>query len=938
MLSLILSLALVLPSPSWHAPSPSPSLPGQIYKVETTSQPPPSNAPLVYSYTTTAGSDESFLLLGENMDGSLYLWGPSARSPYGQAWQVKIQYSSPNLLIATIPQEVLDGLYIVWPEKNQIFGRPIRINAPQPYWCTPDIAHPGDMVRIFGQCLAHLPDEKTAFVYLCQEGKEGLWAKVIEADRYALQFQLPPQLPPGNYQVWVHAGYGGDWGWGGPVRIKVAENPKPSRERRFRGGDLQAFIEQVAQEGGGIVNLPEGEFEIRGILRIPKGVVLKGAGRDETIIKVTSDASYHRNFLLTVKGRWNQAVGGIHNRGDTLEYKLPAEKEGEWTVWMRYAADNAPWQISDMGGRTVLIANKEQPVPLLNLPNTGSWNRFAWSKVGKIRLEKGVNRLRWVNREGGGLNIDAFLFAKDPSWVPPPQGFPSPSPDVLILQAEDVVSVQSPEAYIPSEGRAGIWIMGDDSGVMDLTLLGSSLINIGIAVYHLDDPVQWLDNIRIENVRVVDIGGKEGENRALYIRYARHITVKNCDLTGGCPLYLSGVRQGQFITNRLRGVSRIGPNATGAIQARTEPLSQCVIERNIVLCPPGGGPTSARLIWLSTGGGSVNDNYIAYNRGENPRFGDIAGTDQNVGETVLLESCMRYAYYGEPETVGPDSITLPQTAPFLPPTENSGEFEPIASEYYVVVLGGKGMGQVRRVVERKDRTFLLDGVWDVPPDRDSKILLTTLFARNLLIGNETFNGMAGLQLWIGGWENVFARNRIANQRRQGIFLYSATSTLDVEMPATWNRGIGVLLFNTVEYNWAETTGDGVLLYADNQGKPVEWPRAIGNIIRHNTMVGSRFSGINITGSLSEDGNPSVWGTIVEFNFCRDQRRGIALDSGVLGAIIRRNLIYFWDPALLDGKSVGLWLEGRGIIEGDNNVEGPMGEESPQGVIREKRER
>ncbi len=937
MLSLILATALSLPMPTiWPTPSPSPTnLPGQYYKLELISEVAP-NAPIVYSHTTTAKSDESFLLIGENLGDSLYFWGPSAHSPFGQPWRVKVQYSSPDFLIATIPQEVLDGLYIVWPEKNGVRGRPVRLNAPQPYWCTPNVAHPKETIRIFGQCLAHLPDERTAFIYICQEGKRGTWAKVVEVDRYAVRFQIPPELMPGDYQVWVHAGYGGNWGWGGPIKIRVVKREQPLKERKFVGGHLQAFIDEVAEEGGGIVKLPEGEYEIKGLLRVPKGVILKGEKADATIIKVTTDASCYNHFLLPSKGVWGQAVGGIHNKGDVLEYQILVPEEGEWTVWMRYAADNTPYQINDMGGRTTLTANEDKPVPLMNLPNTGSWESFVWSKAGKIKLKKGYNRIRWTNMEGGGLNIDAFVFVLNSSWSPPKVGVPLPSPDTLILQAEDVTSVKAKEVYLSSKGSAGVWIMGDHSGLFDLTLAGSNLINIGIAVGS-PDPLQWLEGISIGNVKVVDIGGKEKENCALYIHHVNNIKVENCDLTGCCPLYLSGIRQGQFISNKLRGVSR-WRNATGAIQGRTEPLSQCVIENNTVICPPGGGPTSERLIWVSTGKGSVNDNYIAYNKAENPRFGGIAGMDQNVGEMILLESCMRYAYYGKPEAVGTNSITLPPTL-FLPPKEDAGEFEPITSEYYVVVLEGKGMGQVRRVVGREERAFQLDRAWDVLPENNSKVLLTTLFARNLLIGNETINGMSGLQLWIGGWENVFARNRVGNQRRQGIFLFAATSTLEPQMPASWNRGIGVLLFNIVEYNWVETTSEGVLLYVDNGGQPVEWPRAIGNIIRHNTMVNSRFNGINVAGGANSDGNPSVLGTIVEFNFCRDQRTGIAMNPSVRGAIIRRNLLYFWDPHLLDGKSVGLRLQGKDIIvEDTNNVEGPAGEENPQGVIREESKR
>ncbi|MBC7326842.1 right-handed parallel beta-helix repeat-containing protein [bacterium] len=940
MISFLIAVSLALPFPpvisSYAAPS-ADVIPGQIYRVEAPGES-ALGAPVIYSYTPTAMSDESFVIVGENLGDSLFVWGPSAHSPYGQSWQVKIQFSSPNLCIATLPQDALDGLYIVWPGRNGVWGKPIRLNAPQPYWCTPDVAHPGDSVRVFGQCLAHLPDERVAYVYITKSGKRGIWAEVEEADRYAVRFRVPEQLNPGEYEVWVHAGYGGNLGWGGPVKLRVVKKQRPLPEREFRGGDLQSFIERVASEGGGIVKIPEGKYELKAMLKVPEGIFLKGEGLDKTELIVSSDPSHLQAFSIPVEGRWGQAVGGIHNKGDSLEYEITVPEAGEWTIWLRYAADNAPFQLEDMGGRTTLTANDEKPLVLLNLPNTGDWGKFVWSKVGKIILKKGRNHLRWVNQEGGGLNIDAFLFAKDPSWKPPEAGFPKESENIVILQAENVISASGREIHIPSEGRAGIWLMGDNCGVSDLTLRGSMLVNIGIAVRH-PDPLKWLDSLKIESVRVFDIAGKEGENCPIFIRQAKHIKVIDCDLTGGCPLYISGgASQGEFIGNKLRGVSRIGPNATGAIQGRTEPFSQCVIEKNTLICPPAGGPTSARLIWISTGRGSVDDNYIAYNRAENPRFGDIAGTDQNVGEMILLESCMRYAYYGNPEEVDELSVTLPANAPFLPPNQDTGEFEPPASEYYVVVLSGQGMGQVRRVIGRKDKTLMIDRYWDIVPLKDSKILITTLFARNIIVGNETINGMSGLQLWIGGWENIFARNKIKNQRRQGIFLFSATSSLDPQMPASWNRGIGVLLFNTVEYNWIENTSDGILLYSDNGNMPVEWPRALGTVIRHNTVVNSRFNAINITGTLSEDKNPSILGTVIEFNFCRDQRTGIALNPGVRGALIRRNLFYFWNPILLDGNSVGMYLGGKDVVvENTNNIEGPIGEENPQGVIREKRQ-
>ncbi len=189
--------------------------------------------------------------------------------------------------------------------------------------------------------------------------------------------------------------------------------------------------------------------------------------------------------------------------------------------------------------------------------------------------------------------------------------------------------------------------------------------------------------------------------------------------------------------------SRAGGGAEGAILSRTEPLAQSIFEDNVLMNPVGGSPQVRRLIWVSTGHGSVNDNLFLRNRAENPRFSGVPGTDQNVGETILLESHMRYAYYGVPDQTSENSVTLPADAPFLPPMKDDGTMEAPIAEYYVVVVQGKGLAQVRRVKDRNGRQLLLDRPWDVAPDRESRVVVTTLFARNLILENETMDGMTG---------------------------------------------------------------------------------------------------------------------------------------------------------------------------------------------------
>ena len=205
------------------------------------------------------------------------------------------------------------------------------------------------------------------------------------------------------------------------------------------------------------------------------------------------------------------------------------------------------------------------------------------------------------------------------------------------------------------------------------------------------------------------------------------------------------------------------------------------------------------MIWLSTGRGSVDLNWIANNApgpsvfaaGAPAGFGGVAGTDQNVGETILFEACERIAYYGPAAGAEGQSVTLPaklpptpddrlgnverkqlahdaagNETPFWPPDVEGTDEAPVG-EYFVTVLRGRGMGQTRRVMARRGETYQLDRPWRVPPQSGSLILVHTAFWRNHIVGNQTPDGMTGIQLWISCIENVLSDNcgRAATQAR-----------------------------------------------------------------------------------------------------------------------------------------------------------------------------
>ena len=902
-------------------------------------------APLIYEHSASAGPDETFLLVGEKLTTNLFVWGESANSPTGQEWKPRVQFLKDGMLAATLPQKAQDGVFLVWVKNEHGWSAPVVLNQPQPWWCSPSRAavdeRAGARVRIFGRNLTRRPDGARAFVCLAHAGQPARWLKVMEADGYTVQVELPPGLAAGDYQLWVHAGSGGECGWGGPVMVSVmpiAEEKSSgffsSTEKVTRldtAANLQAALNVRAERGGGIVLLPAGTFNCASTLRIPAGVRLAGAGREATKLQFINDPAVPLP-RIGVDG-WGQAPGAIHSPGDVMEYALTVPDSGTWHVWLRYATDMSPWKKPGVSDCYTLTADGGEPVWLKNLENTGGFGAFKWVKSAEMQLTKGQHKLVWKNVKGGGASLDAFVFVLDPKFVPTQIPPLSTSPTVIVLQGEDCTRFAAKDGNLPGGDHAALWLAGDGASVRYLTILGDARLNIGVAI-RSPQPLKWQADNRVESVRVVDCDGKQAENCGVLVHNAERAVVSDCELFGRTPLFISGARRSTFRNNRLVSVTRYGGNAEAAILGRCEPIEECVIESNTIASPPGaeaGGPTARRLLWFSTGHGSIVRNYIANNGVVSPlsagqaRFGGVAGTDQNVGEMILFEGNHRTAYFGPLAGANAQSVTLPKTlpptpdnrlgnvkreqlahdaagseTPYWPPEVDDGSAEPPLREYFVTVMKGRGQGQTRRVVGRAEEKLLLDRPWRIAPAAGSIVAVATMFHQNLIVGNHTPDGMTGIQLWISCVENVIAGNTIARQRKPGLFLYGNGTTLASSMPRTWNRGISPLFWNVAEGNRVEECSAGALVTSgDSPTLPVEFPRALGNVLRHNSFIRSRTDGVVLTSRGAAKGvadtSASIAGTIVEFNVVRDAQTAYHVAASADATVLRRNHAYFWYP-------------------------------------------
>jgi hypothetical protein len=966
----------------YSLPDPAPDVSGLEYKPPVDGSIIPSDeVPQIYQHSGDAGPDQTFFVVGSNLTGEVFVWGRDADNPEGRRWDARTYLENDNYLTVTLPERCLDSLFIVWIKNDAGWSRPFRLNTPQPWWCLPKEPVPGQEIRIFGRDLARRPDRTTAFVYLSKNDSDGNWLDIIKADKYTVSVSLPRNTSPGNYQLWFYAGCGGRFGWGEPLSLRIAEGSdiayEPSYMPPDEGVGLQDQIDKLHENGGGILELDEGTYTYKGTLVVPQDVMIEGKGMDKTLLQVVQ--SEPQDFACIASAAWNQAPGRIHTPGDMMEYKLTVPASGKWSVWLRYATEMSPWDQPGVSGNMVLEVGDGSPVPLENLPNTGSFGAFKWSHSAEMELKAGTHVLRWRNVKGGGISLDAFVFSLNPDYKPSDSPFPETGENVIVLQGEDVKKFQTKEGVLPGRMTAAVLLTGDRASIKSLTVSGNPQVSDGVVIQSTE-PLKWVKGCRIQGCRIADMEGKHAEICGVrFIRASGAVVTEN-EIWGRAPLFFSGIKNCNISHNRLVPVTRFGGNSEAAILGRNEVIEECVIEDNLVASPPGaeaGGPQTRRLIWVSTGRGSVTKNWFANNGVIQPqgpgaamgarqmRFGGIAGTDQNVGEMILFEANHRTMYFGPLADADKQSVLLPKTilptpesrlgsverkqlaydeegneTPFWPPDVEDGSPEPPITEYYVTIFKGRGQGQTRRVVKREGEVLILDRPWRVSPEAGSVVAVGTAFYRNHIVSNYTPDGMTGIQLWISCVENIASGNTIARMRRPAFFLYSNGTTLASSMPRTWNRGISPLFFNHIEGNHSHECSAGALVTSgDYADIPVEFPRALGNVIRQNSFIRSRTDGVIITSrkgkAANNDSSPSILGTIVEFNVVRDAAVAYHSGNSSDGVLFRRNHAYFWYPVNnSDAPPVAFQIDepDADVVIEDNAVEGIVGEMNPRNAV------
>jgi len=258
--------------------------------------------PVVFWVSDPIEPGQTALLFGDSIGADVTAEGERVTDTATKSSGEKLRVLQASELCAkvVVPENWQPGLFAIRLKNSRGESPPIYLNRTEPWWwiggstnaalgATGDLAIPGEEIRVFGK---NFGANTRAWL-----GEVAL--ETVKAEKYTATFRLPANLAPGEYGLRVHNGFGGALGFGEPLKVKVsAANPWPATQFNVRAlgavgdyiaDDTAAFtnaLAQVAQNGGGIVYVPRGNYKITGKLVVPARTVLRGESREGSFLVV----------------------------------------------------------------------------------------------------------------------------------------------------------------------------------------------------------------------------------------------------------------------------------------------------------------------------------------------------------------------------------------------------------------------------------------------------------------------------------------------------------------------------------------------------------------------------------------------------------------------------------------------------------------------------
>ncbi len=374
-------------------PDPAPTLPEHITSFDPPSSTVNDGTIGVSSWTKTADPDEVVVIGGYGFDQAggvtFTVYAESGGDSYRK--QVTPFVREPFKASLTLPADLPEnGLYLIYPTTSGGRGTPALVNHTEVWTLLPHYRNnPGEKVAVYGRNLTRNHGETSSWVYIKPKGKKvlGTWTEVTQVNPYRVEFRIPEETDPGTYEVWVHNGHGGEYGWyplhgtaGGHTGHSYLNVTKP---RQWDGPHIdvtelgatpddgqpddtaiQEAVRIANENRNSTIYFPEGTYLVEktvGPLKGPdrSGLRMIGNGMENTVIAGTN----HAPPIPTVEEAGNHIILRDLTFRHRLETKKGAHEDGRHVLEC-----TGGWDASD--GLTILDTRIDGPEQTtVNMPH-----------------------------------------------------------------------------------------------------------------------------------------------------------------------------------------------------------------------------------------------------------------------------------------------------------------------------------------------------------------------------------------------------------------------------------------------------------------------------------------------------------------------------------------------------------------------------------------
>lgn len=276
------------------------------------------------------------------------------------------------------------------------------------------------------------------------------------------------------------------------------------------------------------------------------------------------------------------------------------------------------------------------------------------------------------------------------------------------------------------------------------------------------------------------------------------------------------------------------------------------IGQNLDTSDPNNGKWSNGRFFVDQFPWGISQNhYLGNNQTIDMAVPNASGVDQNAGEQILWEQGDELStFLGTVTSATSTSITV------------NAPSSTVNDQYYLSIVGGKGIGQSRQVQSLNQSTYTIYDNWNVQPDSSSVIVANRNVSNAVVYGN-TLDGLSdyntrqtaslGVETYFGS-NNLIIDNNSFNQLGAGVVLMSGFVQTDnnpvnftqVSNNAFTNIGSGVnigtsgnkgtsSIGNSIHNNSFNNVGTALYMWPVNNGSGNPFPSANMNVFENNTL-------------------------------------------------------------------------------------------------------